>query len=154
MKHFVLCGARQLHDLHTSLRLDHPEGVADQVHKCIVSEASGHGVFDGNVQVNKAAQLTDAGQLSRNLLLAPRATVNVKPNLQIIADDVKCTHGCAVSDLSAEEMFYFRSRGIDASTARRALVYSFGAEVLQQLEHKELVQRLADAVNAKLADAV
>ena len=59
-------------------------------------------------QVNRMAQKTDAGQLSRNLLLVPRATVNVKPNLQIIADDVKCTHGAAISDLSEEELFYFR----------------------------------------------
>lgn len=62
-------------------------------------------------QVNKFAQNTDAQQLSRNLLLVPRATVNVKPNLQIIADDVKCTHGCAVSDLQEEELFYFRCDG-------------------------------------------
>jgi Fe-S cluster assembly protein SufD len=66
------------------------------------------GVFDGCIRVNRAAQKTDAKQLSRNLLLAPRATVNVKPNLQIVADDVKCTHGCAVSDLADEELFYFR----------------------------------------------
>ena len=108
MRHFLLCGAAQLSDLHTKLTLDHPRGEADQLHKCIVSSASGRGVFDGNVKVNRMAQKTDAGQLSRNLLLVPRATVNVKPNLQIIADDVKCTHGCAVSDLSEEELFYFR----------------------------------------------
>lgn len=153
MKHFLLCTDGQLHDLHTSLKLDHPEGTADQLHKCIVAHASGRGVFDGNVQVNKHAQLTDAGQMSRNLLLVPRATVNVKPNLQIIADDVKCTHGCAVSDLSAEEMFYFMSRGIDAAEARRALVFSFGSEVVQQLEHKALVARLQAAVSASLGEA-
>jgi Fe-S cluster assembly protein SufD len=61
-----------------------------------------------SIQVNKLAQQTDAQQLSRNLLLVPRATVNVKPNLQIVADDVKCTHGCAVSDLRDDELFYFR----------------------------------------------
>jgi hypothetical protein len=76
--------------------------------RCIVSAASGRGVFDGNVRVGQAAQKTDAQQLSRNLLLVPRATVNVKPNLQIIADDVKCSHGCAVSDLEEDQMFYFR----------------------------------------------
>lgn len=65
-------------------------------------------MFDGNVRVGQAAQKTDAQQLSRNLLLVPRATVNVKPNLQIIADDVKCSHGCAVSDLEEDQMFYFR----------------------------------------------
>ena len=65
-------------------------------------------MFDGNVRVGKLAQKTDAQQLSRNLLLVPRATVSVKPNLQIIADDVKCSHGCAVSDLEEDQMFYFR----------------------------------------------
>lgn len=76
--------------------------------RCIASASSGRGVFDGNVRVGQAAQKTDAQQLSRNLLLVPRATVNVKPNLQIIADDVKCSHGCAVSDLEEDQMFYFR----------------------------------------------
>lgn len=76
------------------------------------------------------AQQTDAGQLTRSLLLAPRGTVNVKPNLQIIADDVKCTHGAAISDLDDEQLFYFQARGIDATAARSALVFSFAAEVL------------------------
>lgn len=150
MRHFLLCGPGQLHDLHTRLVLDYPEGSANQLHKCIVSDSTGHGVFDGNVQVNKAAQRTDAGQLSRNLLLVPKATVNVQPNLQIIADDVKCTHGCAVSDLSEEELFYFRARGIDAETARQALVYSFGAEVVQLLEHKDLVKRTRQQIETRL----
>jgi Fe-S cluster assembly protein SufD len=105
------------------------------------------------VQVRRAAQRTDAAQLSRNLLLVPKATVNVKPNLQIVADDVKCTHGCTVSDLSEDEMFYFRSRGIGPDAARAALVYSFGAEVVQQLRHEELVARLQAAISAKLAEA-
>jgi Fe-S cluster assembly protein SufD len=152
MKHFLLCSEDQLHDLHTSLKLHNPEGVADQLHKCIVSHASGRGVFDGNVQVSKLAQQTDARQMSRNLLLVPKATVNVKPNLQIIADDVKCTHGCAVSDLSTDEMFYFRSRGIDSAEARKALVFSFGAEVVQQLSHKALVERVQAVVGAKLGE--
>lgn len=100
-------------------------------------------------QVNRLAQKTDAGQLSRNLLLVPKATVNVKPNLQIIADDVKCTHGCAVSDLSDEELFYFRARGVSYEQARQSLVYSFGAEVVQQLKHKTLVARIQqDIVNS------
>ncbi len=65
-------------------------------------------MFDGNVRVERAAQKTDAQQLSRNLLLVPRATVNVKPNLQIVADDVKCTHGAAISDLEEEQLFYLQ----------------------------------------------
>ena len=73
-----------------------------------MAAGTGRGVFDGSVKVEQKAQKTDAGQLSRNLLLVPRATVNVKPNLQIVADDVKCTHGCAVSDLEEDQLFYFR----------------------------------------------
>lgn len=105
-------------------------------------------------QVNRLAQKTDAGQLSRNLLLVPKATVNVKPNLQIIADDVKCTHGCAVSDLSEEELFYFRARGVSYEQARQALVYSFGAEVVQQLKHEKLVARIQQDIVASLKKSV
>ncbi|GMH40543.1 hypothetical protein BSKO_08447 [Bryopsis sp. KO-2023] len=153
MSHFLLCGEEQLHDLHSRLELNHPRGLADQLHKCIVTHSSGRGVFDGNVKVNQLAQKTDAGQLSRNLLIVPKATVNVKPNLQIIADDVKCTHGCAVSDLSEEEIFYFRARGVDVETARRALVYSFGAEVIQKFGHKGLIKRIQSAVESTLESA-
>ena len=142
MKHFILAGDNQTHDLHTKLALDHPEGVADQIHKCIAASDSAKGVFDGNVKVNRMAQRTDAGQLSRNLLLAPRATVNVKPNLQIVADDVKCTHGCAVSDLEAEQLFYLQARGIDPASARKMLVYSFGGEVIQHLKDTRLISRV------------
>jgi len=150
MGHFVLVGKDQLHDLHSSLQLDHPEGQADQLHKCIVAHAEGRGVFDGNVQVNRLAQRTDAGQLSRNLLLVPKATVNVKPNLQIVADDVVCTHGCAVSDLDDDQVFYFLSRGIDEATARASLVYSFGMEVVGRIRQEALRERLEAATRESL----
>lgn len=74
-----------------------------------MADGRARGVFDGNVRVNRGAQKTDAGQVSRNLLLGPRATVNVKPNLQIVADDVRCTHGAAISDLEEDQLFYLRS---------------------------------------------
>lgn len=151
MRHFVLAAAGQLHDVHTRLTLDYPEGTASQLHKCIVAAASGRAVFDGNVKVQRGAQRTDAKQLTRNLLLVPKATVNVKPNLQIVADDVKCTHGCTVSDLEERQLFYFRSRGIDKNTAREMLVFSFGREVTQHLKHKKLQERLQAKVNAALA---
>lgn len=150
MKHFILAGDNQTHDLHTKLALDHPDGVADQIHKCIAAADTAKGVFDGNVKVNRMAQKTDAGQLSRNLLLAPRATVNVKPNLQIVADDVKCTHGCAVSDLESEQLFYLQARGIDPASARKMLVYSFGGEVIQNLKDKNLISRVEQKTTATL----
>ena len=108
MRSFILAGEDQLVDLHTRLSLDHPGGEAEQLHKAIAASATSRAVFDGGVRVGRQAQGTNAQQLSRNLLLSRRATVNVKPNLQIVADDVKCTHGCAVSDLEEDQMFYFK----------------------------------------------
>lgn len=77
--------------------------------------------------------------------------MNVKPNLQIIADDVKCTHGAAISDLEEEQLFYFQARGIDPLTARSALVFSFGAEVLQSFGNDYLKKRLERLVKSSLA---
>ncbi len=151
---FLLVGTNATGDLHTALELSHPDGKAEQLHKCIVASATGRGVFDGGVRVGRAAQRTDAAQLSRNLLLVPKAAVNVKPNLQIVADDVKCTHGCTVSDLDEEELFYFRARGIDAAAARDALVYSFGAEVVGALGcGEQLAARLRAEVQRALVAA-
>jgi Fe-S cluster assembly protein SufD len=148
---FSLSSQRQVQDLHSRLVLNHPRGTSRQLHKCIVTHRSGQAVFDGNVKVNRLAQQTDAGQLSRSLLLAPGATVNVKPNLQIIADDVKCTHGAAISDLEEDQLFYFQARGIDALTARSALVFSFAADVFQSLGNDSLQKRLEGLVKSALA---
>lgn len=83
-------------------------------------------MFDGTVKVERLAQQTDAKQLSRNLLLVKNATVNVKPNLQITADDVKCTHGCTVSDLEENQLFYFRCATAAPAAACIARVQSSG----------------------------
>ncbi|XP_055819730.1 protein ABCI7, chloroplastic [Solanum dulcamara] len=139
---FHMCVSDQTQDLHSKLVLDHPRGVSQQIHKCIVAHSSGQAVFDGNVQVNRYAQQTDAGQLTRSLLLEPRATVNVKPNLQIIADDVKCSHGAAISDLEEDQLFYFRARGIDAETARKALIFSFAAEVVDRFPNASIRKKV------------
>ncbi|MBA0826823.1 hypothetical protein Goarm_011644 [Gossypium armourianum] len=147
---FHLSVGDQTQDLHSRIVLDHPRGYSQQLHKCIVAHSSGQAVFDGNVKVNRYAQQTDAGQLTRSLLLEPRATVNVKPNLQIIADDVKCSHGAAISDLEDSQLFYFQARGIDLETAREALVFSFGAEVIDKLPHSFVQKQVKDHVKALL----
>ncbi|XP_010531728.1 PREDICTED: protein ABCI7, chloroplastic [Tarenaya hassleriana] len=148
---FHLCFDEQTLDLHSRIVLDHPRGFSRQLHKCIVAHPSGQAVFDGNVRVNKFAQQTDAGQLTRSLLLEPRATVNVKPNLQIIADDVKCSHGAAISDLDDDQLFYFQARGIDLETARRALILSFGSEVIERLPCGDTRNRAEDHVKEIVA---
>lgn len=104
--------------------------------------------------MSRYAQQTDAGQLTRSILLAPRATVNVKPNLQIIADDVKCSHGAAISDLEENQLFYFQARGVDLETARRALIFSFGAEVIERLPHAFLRTKVESDIKELLDSAV
>ncbi|XP_061345095.1 protein ABCI7, chloroplastic [Gastrolobium bilobum] len=136
----------QTQDLHSRLVLDHPRGYSRQLHKCIVTHSLGQAVFDGNIKVNRYAQQTDAGQLTRSLLLEPRATVNVKPNLQIVADDVKCSHGAAISDLEESQLLYFQARGIDSKTARRVLIFAFGGEVIERIPYSSIRERVRSQI--------
>lgn len=123
---------RQVADHHSQVRFKGPEGRLDQVHKAIAA-AAGRSVFNGAVVVPRAAQRTDASQLSRSLLLSDRARVDTKPQLEIVADDVRCAHGATISRLQEEELFYLRSRGISATTAASLLVRGFCEEVLREL---------------------
>ncbi|KAK3163799.1 hypothetical protein QOZ80_1AG0008460 [Eleusine coracana subsp. coracana] len=132
---------KQIHDLHSRLILDHPRGQSQQLHKCIAS-GTGNSIFDGNIKVNRYAQQTDAGQETKCLILSPKALVNVKPNLQIIADDVRCTHGAAISgELDPNELFYFQARGINTRTATDALLYFFGAHVIKRIPFKSINEK-------------
>lgn len=119
----------QLADTHALVRFEGPEGSLDQVHK-VVADGAGRSVFNGAVQVPRQAQRTDAAQLSRSLLLGDRARVDTKPELEIVADDVKCAHGATVSQLQSEELFYLRSRGIAEAQAARLLLAGYCDEVL------------------------
>ena len=139
---------RQLADTHSFVRFDGPEGELDQLHKA-VADGSGRSVFNGAVQVPRAAQRTNAAQLSRTLLLSDRARIDTKPELEIVADDVKCAHGATVSQLQSEELFYLRSRGIASATAARLLQRAFCQEVLRELPEAAL--RL-DPITALLGD--
>lgn len=135
----------QLGDTHSTIALTKPHGITRQLHKCIVDDRA-HAVFNGRVIVPKAAQLTDAGQLNRNLLLSPKARVDTKPQLEIVADNVKCTHGATVGQLETDEIFYLQSRGIDADSARSLLVNAFAFEVLEHIPIDSLWQTLANQV--------
>ena len=101
---------------------------------------------NGILFLHRYAQQTDAGQLTRSLLLEPRATVNVKPNLQIVADDVKCSHGAAISDLEESQLLYFQARGIDPKTARRVLIFAFGGEVIEKLPYPFIRERVRSQI--------
>ncbi len=122
----------QLADTHSAIALTKPYGKVNQLHKCIVDDRA-HTVFNGKVFVPKAAQQTDAAQLNRNLLLSSHARVDTKPELQITADNVKCSHGATVSQLEADEVFYLRSRGLNEKDARYLLIDAFASEIISRL---------------------
>ena len=141
----------QVADTHTAVCLNHPYGITHQLHKCII-DGNGHGVFNGKIFVPKPAQLTNATQLNRNLLLSPKARINTKPELQITADNVKCSHGATISQLEADELFYLQSRGLNETDARHLLIDAFAAEILERIPLTSLQQRLTQCVVCRTLD--
>jgi Fe-S cluster assembly protein SufD len=141
----ALISGRQLADTHSFVDHAKPHGTSRQLHKCVVGDAA-HAVFNGRVLVRVDAQRTDSAQESRNLLLSGRAHVDTKPQLEILADDVKCSHGATVGQLDAEELFYLRSRGLAEQAARNLLTYGFAAEVVDRIPIPSIVRRLRQVV--------
>ena len=141
----ALVGERQLADTHTFIDHAMPHGRSRQLHKAIVDGAA-HAVFNGRVRVRPGAQQTDSAQSSRNLLLSGQALVDTLPQLEIFADDVKCTHGATVGQLDSEEVFYLQSRGLSEAVARNLLTCAFGAEVIARIPVPSLRHRLEQAL--------
>jgi Fe-S cluster assembly protein SufD len=146
----TMIGGEQVADTHSAIALNHPHGISNQLHKCIVDDR-GHAVFNGKVFVPKAAQFTNAGQLNRNLLLSPKARVDTKPQLEITADQVKCSHGATVSQLDADEVFYLQSRGLNEANARKLLLDAFAAEILNRIPVASLRHRLSQCVSCRMS---
>jgi len=138
----------QLGDTHSEVNLNYPHGTVNQLHKYILDDA-GRGVFNGRIYVPKLAQLTNAAQLNRNLLLSSKARINTKPELQITADNVKCAHGATVSQLEADEIFYLRSRGLNEYDARHLLIDAFAAEIIDNIPFASLSNRLTQCVTCR-----
>jgi Fe-S cluster assembly protein SufD len=141
----ALIDGEQVADTHSAMDHAYPHGSCTQLHKTIAGGAA-HAVFNGKVLVREGAQLTQAAQQSRNLLLSPRARVDTKPQLEIFADDVKCAHGATVGQLDAEQLFYLVSRGLSADHAHSLLTYAFGAEIVERIPVPSLVAQLRQAV--------
>ncbi len=136
----------QTADTHSVISLEHPHGTTDQLHKCIVNDRA-HSIFNGKVFVPKPAQLTNASQLNRNLLLSPKARVDTKPELQITADNVKCSHGATVSQLEADEIFYLRSRGLTEDDARQLLIDAFVAEIIERIPIQSVQENIQSVIS-------
>lgn len=135
-------------------RLDHalPNCHSFEVYKGILSGRA-NGVFNGKIFVYPDAQKTDAKQTNQALLLSPNATVDTKPQLEIFADDVKCTHGATVGQLREDAMFYLRSRGLPKNEARNILVYAFVAEVLERISIDSVREAFEARLYEKLREA-
>jgi Fe-S cluster assembly protein SufD len=127
-------------------RIEHVEpNCYSREHYKGILDGSAHGVFNGKVYVHPAAQQTDGKQTNNTLLLSEKAQIDTKPQLEIFADDVKCTHGATVGRLDETALFYMKSRGIDARAARELLTYAFAADVLETIELAEVREGLESA---------
>ena len=120
-------------DNHTNVDHTIPHAESNELYKGILADQS-RGVFNGKIFVRQDAQKTNAFQQNNNILLSEDAIVNTKPQLEIWADDVKCSHGCTVGQLDEEALFYLQARGIDKLTAKGLLLYAFAGEVLEKIE--------------------
>ena len=144
----ALLGGHQVADTHSFLLHAEPHATSHQLHKCIV-DGQARAIFNGQIRVAPRAQGTDARQQSRNLLLSEAARVDTKPQLEIYADDVKCSHGATVGQLDPEELFYLQSRGLNADDARNLLTYGFAADVLNRIPVASLRRALRQLVMAR-----
>lgn len=159
-------GGEHIECILNGLYLTRDDQLAD--HHMIVEHASPHcnsheyfngilddrsrGVFHGRILVRPVAQKTDAKQTNKNLLLSDSATTNTKPQLEIYADDVKCTHGATVGQLNNDSIFYLRARGIGLDTARRMLIHSFAGEIIDRIRCQAVREELDQVIWDRLED--
>ncbi|AXO80930.1 Fe-S cluster assembly protein SufD [Olleya aquimaris] len=145
----TIIGDKQHVDHNTLVHHIEPNCESHQDYKGIFND-SATGVFNGKVIVNKEAQKTNAFQSNNNILLSDKATINSKPQLEIFADDVKCSHGCTIGQLDESALFYMKSRGIPEKEARGLLMYAFSNNVLKSVKIPELKQRITKLIATKL----
>ena len=149
MKGITIIGDKQHVDHNTLVHHIEPNCESHQDYKGIFGDNS-TGVFNGKVLVEKEAQKTDAFQANNNILLSDKASINTKPQLEIFADDVKCSHGCTIGQLDESAMFYLRSRGIPEKEARGLLMFAFSNNVLDSVKIPEIKNRITKIIANKL----
>jgi Fe-S cluster assembly protein SufD len=142
-------GENQLMDSHTVVDHRKPNSESHELYKGVLM-GNATGVFNGKIFVRPDAQKTNAFQSCKNVLASTRATMNTKPQLEIWADDVKCSHGTTTGQLNEEALFYLRSRGISLANARTLLLLAFVQEVIDRVTHEETKLRLTDKIISKI----
>ena len=145
-----LLGGSQHADHHTVIDHAQPHCASHEFFNGVLAERS-HGVFNGRIIVRPGAQRTDSKQTNNNLLLSTEARADSQPQLEIYADDVKCTHGSTVGPLDQTALYYLRSRGLSPETARSLVTYGFAAEILGRMQRPDVRERLDGLVRAGLA---
>ena len=149
LKGLTILKGKQHVDHNTLVNHSKPNCDSHQDYKGIYSEQS-KGVFNGKIFVDKIAQKTNAFQQSNNILIDDKATINSKPQLEIFADDVKCSHGCTIGQLDENTLFYLRSRGIPRKEAKALLTYAFANNILQSVQINVLKKRINGQIAEKL----
>ena len=145
---YVVKGEQHV-DNHTVIDHAMPHCSSRELYKGIL-DGSSSGVFNGKIIVRKDAQKTDSKQSNKNLLLSEDAVINTKPQLEIYADDVRCTHGATIGQIDEEAVFYLRARGIGLEQARNMLTQAFANDVIEKLKFESLRERLRKALVARL----
>lgn len=137
-------------DNHTVVDHEKANAFSNEIYKGILDEKS-TGVFNGKIYVRQDAQKTNAFQSNKNILLTDEASINTKPQLEIWADDVKCSHGCTTGQLDDDQMFYLRARGIEKESARALLLLAFAADVLENINVEFLLEHLGGMIHERLS---
>jgi len=141
---------RQHHDNTVLVRHEAPNCLSRQVFKGVL-DGRAHGVFQGKIHVDRVAQKTDGYQLNKAILLSPRAEIDAKPELEIYADDVKCSHGATAGQIDTDALFYLRARGIPEHAARGLLIHAFLAEALEEIAAADIRAQYQAAIDAWMA---
>ena len=149
MKGITLIEAKQFVDHHTLVHHAQPNSESHQDYKGIYAE-NATGVFNGKIIVEKEAQKTNAFQQNNNILMDDKASINTKPQLEIFADDVKCSHGCTIGQLDEDALFYLQTRGIPKKEARGLLTYAFANNILQSVQIDSVKKRINKLIANKL----
>lgn len=144
-----LLNGNTLADNHTIVDHKKPNSMTNELYKGVMDDNS-RGIFNGKIYVRPQAQKTNAFQANRNILLSEKAAVNTKPQLEIWADDVKCSHGCTTGQLDEEAMFYLRSRGIEKNAARAMMLHAFAGEITDKIAHPAIKRYIDVAINERL----
>ncbi|MCL5267038.1 MAG: Fe-S cluster assembly protein SufD [Bacteroidetes bacterium] len=147
-----LLSGNQLSDTHSMIDHASPHCSSQEHYKGILDGKS-HGVFNGKIMVRKGAQQTNSYQENRNIILSNEAKVDTKPQLEIFADDVKCSHGATVGQLNRESLFYLRSRGISEDQAKLILIYAFASDVLKDIKEEEIRTQLEKMLSERFLAA-